>query len=641
MMASRKFFHQAFGLLLSTVILSGMHTRSSFAQAVNPTLRTEGPLDRIELLLQHWSIAQAKSRMESLLLDQPDQPDVQRMAAWVKHHLGEHIQAKSLFDQASGRLESRGVWAGRYALVSAAADLSRSWRRAASDDGKVVIQYTAGIDEIMLPYLIDTIARTLKVVGWDLGFVPDHPILVEILENESALSKLTGLSVDQIRTSGTIAVCKYGRLMIISPRATLKGYGWLDTISHELVHLIISEKTQNRTPVWLHEALARYEERRWRSDEPLYRKSIYPLDENLLAQALEDDSWIRFERFSTSIAMLDSEQEAALAFAELFMVAYFLHSLKDFDGLKALLDGLAGGKTAFDSIQEVYGIAKDEFFKTWLRWMDDKGLNKLRGDPDLARIRRNSKHDAGRSKKHGDAEVALRDHVYLGELLRGRGRHRASVAEFQKAADLAGSDHAAFWMISNKLGLAFSEIGKTDEALSAFRRGLAMKPDDMEAHLHICGLMQKTEPFRAWLHCREAFRVNPLDPRVHASSHRAAEILLKKNNQRENWREHIKRHRKAFRLLSSRGVEKPPGSAEKQAEKKGASIKILTKPWARVWIDYKDTGMTTPLYNLELSPGVHVIGLVADCQKHPEVVRIRLSEGETELIERKLCSGGP
>ena len=40
--------------------------------------------------------------------------------------------------------------------------------------------------------------------------------------------------------SGTIAICKYNKLMFTSPKAMLRGYEWLDTLSHEYVHFVIS-----------------------------------------------------------------------------------------------------------------------------------------------------------------------------------------------------------------------------------------------------------------------------------------------------------------------------------------------------------------------------------------------------------------
>ena len=68
-----------------------------------------------------------------------------------------------------------------------------------------------------------------------------------------AASRATSLTIRQIETSGTIAVCKYHRLMIISPLAAASGYSWADTLAHEFIHLVI-QKSRNTVPIWLHEA---------------------------------------------------------------------------------------------------------------------------------------------------------------------------------------------------------------------------------------------------------------------------------------------------------------------------------------------------------------------------------------------------
>ena len=43
-----------------------------------------------------------------------------------------------------------------------------------------------------------------------------------------------------------------------------QGYDWLDTVSHEFVHLVVSKKSRNTVPIWMHEGLAKYLESRWR-----------------------------------------------------------------------------------------------------------------------------------------------------------------------------------------------------------------------------------------------------------------------------------------------------------------------------------------------------------------------------------------
>lgn len=73
------------------------------------------------------------------------------------------------------------------------------------------------------------------------------------------------------------------------------------------------KKTYNRVPIWLHEGIAKYEERRWYEDAP----PRLPVSlESLVAEAIEKDYFITFEQMHPSLAKLKKKEDTALAFAE-------------------------------------------------------------------------------------------------------------------------------------------------------------------------------------------------------------------------------------------------------------------------------------------------------------------------------------
>ena len=105
--------------------------------------------------------------------------------------------------------------------------------------------------------ILDTAWET---IGTDLGYKPADPIRVELLGAPSDLAKLSPLTEAEIETTGTIALSKYNKRMVVSPRATIFGYPWMDTLAHEYTHLIVSRISQDTVPVWLQEGLARFEQ---------------------------------------------------------------------------------------------------------------------------------------------------------------------------------------------------------------------------------------------------------------------------------------------------------------------------------------------------------------------------------------------
>src|SRR5262249_42433811 len=143
-----------------------------------------------------------------------------------------------------------------------------------------VVAYAPGRDEILVPYALDALDRAWETVGDDFGDKPEGLIRVEIYGGIEDLAKVSTLTLKEIETSGTIALCKFNRLMIVSPRALLTGYPWLDTVTHEYTHFVVSRASHNTVPIWLHEGLAKFEERRWRGAAG---GALTPTMEHLLA----------------------------------------------------------------------------------------------------------------------------------------------------------------------------------------------------------------------------------------------------------------------------------------------------------------------------------------------------------------------
>ena len=616
-------------------------THVAVAQSHADPAAIDAKVAHIELLLHEWQLNEAKSQAESLLHDYPDLPAVELAAAWVKFHLGQQEQAAELAARAVAVLGPRLQMDPRVAKIQAMARITRGFVSQSSSDGRVLVQFAPGPDEILVPDLMEAIGKTLSVVGKDLGYTPSHPIVAQILPDSAALADATGLTEDQISTSGTIAVCKFTRLLVTSPRITLKGYSYLDTVSHELVHLIISEKTHNHTPIWIHEALAKFEETRWRSTEPLYHHGMEPLRQSRLAKAIENGKLITFEQMHPSMALLPSRQEADLAYSEVYTVAQFLFDKKGYPGIGKLLTLLSQGIEDLDAIERVYGLDKRKFVKTWLRWLKKRKFIKLQGD-DF----KNTLEEEPGQKSKGEKSLArvkridLRDRYHLGQLLRARGKNLAALVEYKKAWTSAGPMHAARWIIGDKLGQVLAAAQRQQEAIEVFEDGLRVYPNDLEAQLHLGILLAKTDAYQAFLHLRRAARLNPFDPRVRGVLASVCKQLSDAGDQREDFSLLASRNKRAFVITSRMGSV--AGKQEKKQEGRvddaaSANIRIFTSPWARIWLDGWDTKTTSPLYSLSVRPGFHVVGLWAQCLKKPKLVLVRAQAGQTALVDLKIC----
>ncbi|HOX42378.1 MAG TPA: hypothetical protein PK668_02215 [Myxococcota bacterium] len=655
----RRALRQAGLALLCSAALLGPPPPAGAEEAAAGLERKIAEIDR---LLEAWQLTPARALAEELLRAHPDLPAVQLGAAWVKFHQGEHAAARALAERAAAAFQGALERDPRLGLIRDTAQVTAGFSLFRSPDGRVEVAYAAGVDEVLLPDVVEAVERTLSVVGRDLGQVPDHPIRVELLPDSEALSRLTGLGLEAIQTSGTIAVCKWNRLMLTSPRAALMGYGYLDTASHELIHLLVSQRTWNHTPIWLHEALAKHEEGRWREGEPLYRPGLSPREESRLSRAVRAQALITFEQMHPSMALLPSAEAAELAFSEVYTVTAFLLSRGGYPRLRELLAALEGGAEDMAAIRAVYGFSRAEFVRAWLDFLRAERFEELTGDEELegpAAARREGGSD-GERRLLATRRLELRDHYHLGQLLRARGRTAASAVQYQKARDLAGRRHAALWVVADKLGLALLELDRRAEARAVFEESLQLHPEGLEAHLHLGQVLLPEEPEAAFLHGREAVRQNPLDPRVHRLLSAAARALRARGDADGRWAAAEARHTAALRILGlarldadedeDRGA--PPAAGAGSAPRPGtapgpapARLRVLSQPWARVWLDLQDTGLTTPVLELEVAPGRHWVALVADCpegQGGQAVELVDARAGELSVVDRRLCEpAGP
>ena len=130
-------------------------------------------------------------------------------------------------------------------LAKAARDAVREFKEERS--AHAVIRY-APEDAVLAPYARDTVEAAAAALHEDLGFEPPLPIRVELYRSPTDLAAVSSLSVAEVARTGTIALCKWARLMVTTPRALATGYPWLDSMNHELVHYAVSTLSADRAP---------------------------------------------------------------------------------------------------------------------------------------------------------------------------------------------------------------------------------------------------------------------------------------------------------------------------------------------------------------------------------------------------------
>ena len=324
------------------------------------------------------------------------------------------------------------------------------------------------------------------------------PIRIEIYRSPSDLAAVSSLSVAEVARTGTIALCKWARLMVTTPRALAYGYPWLDSMNHELVHYAVSALTGDRAPVWLQEGLAKFLERRWR--EPAGGR-LAPSMEHLLAKALRGGKLISFDAMHPSMAKLPSAEDASLAFAEVANAVAYLHALGGMAALRATIKKVDDGVDARSAVAETAGGSWADFERGWRAFMNAQHYKTCAAiDIPTTHIRKASAIASRRKPTEDEAlsssqkQTAAFRYLRLGNMMLQNNRLRAAAIEYEKGAKAGGaggqrrgreaargSDPAVHWIFPVKLGRIYLALGEPDRALKALAGAVALYRD-RQAH---------------------------------------------------------------------------------------------------------------------------------------------------------------
>lgn len=192
---------------------------------------------------------------------------------------------------------------------------------AATSGGVIVVDEEAGVwlrlqddaDQVLAPLLISVAKRARAILEKDLGETLPRPLRIDLVRDLFSLASVSGLPLEAAETTGTVAVARWGRVTMVSPRAMRRGFPWADTLAHEITHLLISRATADRAPLWLQEGVAKREEHRWRAEQ-LFDDAV-----DFSERAFEAERRgraIGVSNLGPSIAMLPSAEDASIAFAE-------------------------------------------------------------------------------------------------------------------------------------------------------------------------------------------------------------------------------------------------------------------------------------------------------------------------------------
>ncbi len=400
-----------------------------------------------------------------------------------------------------------------------------------AESAHFIIAYPKGKDEILVPWALEALEAQRAAMETDLGWAPREKVRVELVSNARELSKVSTLTFESIRTTGTIAICKFNKLMVTSPKAVVRGYDWLDTLAHEYVHFVVGSASKNTVPIWMHEGLAKYLESRWRGAAG---GAMTPSTLALLGSRVRSNKLVPFEKMHPSMALLPTAEDAATAFAEVFFAVDLINRQGGAASLKTLLHKMAAGLSDKQAVEAAFKQPWPAFEKQWMAHLKSQPFPKdliptsSQDKKELAEtMPRKGKEKNGKEISFGDfaevKETDARKWAHLGELMRERNRMPAAAEHYGRAHAMVGDRYEA---LSNKYALSLFELKRFVEAQAVLEGSLRIHPGSAQTNVHLGRLLLRQKDWqRAKLAFLDALAANPFDEEIHVSLYKIATVI--------------------------------------------------------------------------------------------------------------------
>ncbi|MFH1258399.1 MAG: tetratricopeptide repeat protein [Elusimicrobiota bacterium] len=385
--------------------------------------------------------------------------------------------------------------------------------------------FTKDRDIILNDYALEAMEEVYDKIGLLFNYFPKDKIRVEIYSTSEEFNLASTLSKRDLEVSGAIGICKFNRIMLLSPETLAFGFRWQDALAHEYVHLLIQRLSRGNCPLWLHEGIAKYSELIWRGGEAGY---LPPSHQNLLAEAVKNNSLITFQQMHPSLVKLNSQEEVSLAFAEVCWAIKFLVNKSGEKILPKLLINLSKYPNPQTAFKKTLALSMNKFEKQWRKNLAEVQWS-IKPGAVLEKIR--LKGSAG-DEIEEFVEQSLGDYLRLGDRFRQRRAFSTAQEEYAKAEAIEPNNP----VILNKLAKLLLDLGDPAKAEEKFKQAIQNNPNYGPVYTNYADLLFQQKRYReALTNYQESNRFNPFNPLIHKMM---GIIYLQQNDQekaRQEW----------------------------------------------------------------------------------------------------------
>jgi len=466
-----------------------------------------------EDLLEAWHFSEAEALAAKALKENPKSAPALEFDGRIKFYQGRYQEALTILDRALAIDPKDPRRQAMKLLTQLTLDVHKSFKR--TESAHFILYADDKRDGILVPQALDALEKTYEAIGAELGFYPKEKVRVEVAPDATAFNAISTLSLRDIEETGAVGICKFNKLMIISPRALSFGYRWIDSVSHEYLHYVIVNLSNNQAPIWLHEGMARFYETRWRkapAPKDAHEDYLTPANQTLLVQALDKNQFVGFKNMEPSLIHLDTPEQVQLAYAEAASAVDFINQSKGKSGIRDLLAALKDKPTP-EAIEKIYGMSYDSFESKWKSFLKAKGLKPIEGSHvRRLKVKKDQKEDEEIVELREIQSAVARNRTHLADQLLTKGRAAAALNEYQRA--LQASPQSP--VILNKLGRVMTDQNRPEDAVPLLKKALDIEPDGANTYVQLGRAYYATKNFKeARAVLEEALQINPFNPLIY------------------------------------------------------------------------------------------------------------------------------
>ncbi len=388
----------------------------------------------------------------------------------------------------------------------------------AHTEGDFVVRYRPGPDAILVEDAVAVLRGVQQHIAPMLGGALPPPVSVEIYPDARTFTAASSFMMEDVWTTGVVALSKWSRLLVTSPRARPRGYPWQDTVSHEAIHRVVQRHSADKAPVWLQEGIARYLEDRWQDGRDRYAPT--PSDSSALAEASREGTFVTFEEMHPSLAKLPSAERAALAYAQLATLVQTAVQRGGPSTLATALRDVAAGTDSREALAEAAGMA--DFAALEAAWKQDvavlvRGAANVPSAPVVLDGGTDFEDDPVLSRRRD-----LTRWVVVGDVLSRAGHHEAALVEYRRAEAGDDIDSPA---LAVRMATQLERLGRAEEARSTLASALAHYPEAADLQRAMGRLLAKTDPQEALEAYARTLELDPFDVVARSDALAVADVL--------------------------------------------------------------------------------------------------------------------